>query len=195
MYFDLCVEHSPELGRDVSALFVDAEQVSAYVEIRSVYRNVLRRQALLDNSPHFIFGDRRQRGVVAVEKRQTDVFVFYKERRSCVCGVAVTETEDAFVCTLARNDLLEVNPEIFPLGAVELNFPILATLLPHFEHQLGFTRGVKTEVEIVANNTPVDLYYSVAGFQIHLGPKALGNHFRDLDAPAANACNCWSNCK
>ena len=67
------------LPRNVGALFVNAEQVSAHRKIGGVNRNVLRRQSLLDDPLHFIFSDRSQRRVVAVKKRQPDVFVANEE--------------------------------------------------------------------------------------------------------------------
>src|SRR5215210_6910707 len=160
-----------------------------------MYRNILRRQSLFNDATNFIFSDRRQRCVVAVKKREANVFVLYKERGSRVCGVAVTETEDAFIGALTRDNLFEGKSEVFSFSAFEFDFPILAVFLPYFENKLCLSGGLKTEIQIVANDSPVDLYYPVAAFEIHFGTEAMGSDFKDLDSPAANVCDCWCDCK
>src|SRR5215208_7612661 len=125
--------------RDICALFVDTEHVCANVEISRVYRNVLRRQTLFNYPAHLVFGDRRQRCVVAVKKRKANVFILNKERRARVRGIAVTETEDALVGALTWNDLLETQAEVFAFTAFEFYFPVLAALLSHLENELSFS--------------------------------------------------------
>ena len=85
--------------------------------------------------------------------------------------------------------------EVFAFGALEFDFPILAALLAHFEHQFSFAGRLKTKIEIVANDSSVDLYYSVAAFEFHLSAQAVGQNFADLDPAAANVGDCWSDCK
>src|ERR1041384_4079457 len=158
-------------------------------------RNVLRRQSLLDDAAHLVFGDGRQSGVVAVEERQSNVFVLDEKRRPRISRIAVTETENTRVGTLSRDDLLEREAEILSLGALELDFPVFTVLLAHFEHELGFPGGMETKVEIVADDAPVDFYEPVARFEVDFGAQAVRRHLGNLDPAAANACNCRCNCK
>jgi hypothetical protein len=54
---------------------------------------------------------------------------------------------------------------------------------------------LKTKVEIVANNPPVDLYYPVSGFEFEFRSEGIWRHIGNLDASAANVCYCWSYCE
>src|SRR6185503_5962810 len=79
--------------------------------------------------------------------------------------------------------------------SIEFDLPIISALLAHFEHQLGFACGLKAEIEVIADNPAVDLYYSVACLELQLGTKTLGNNFGDLDAAAPDVCYCWCYCE
>ena len=96
---------------------------------------------------------------------------------------------------MARNNLLECESKVFAFGAFEFDFPIVAALLAYLEDKLRFTGCLETEIEIVANDPAVDLYYPVTGFKVHLGAKAVGRHPEDLNPSAANVCDCWCYCK
>jgi len=63
------------------------------------------------------------------------------------------------------------------------------------EDKVRFAGGLEAEIEVVANDPPIDLYYPVAGFEIDLGAKTVGRHLGDLDPPAANVCDCWCYCE
>jgi protein involved in polysaccharide export with SLBB domain len=195
VHFNARIEQSCNLSGDVGALFIDAEQVRAHVEIRRMDRNVLRRQSLFDDAAHLVFGYGRERGVVAVQERETNVFVLDEQRRPGINRIAVTETENTRVGTLPGDDLFERQAKIFSLGAFELDFPVFPALFAHLEHEFGFTGGMKTKVEIVADDTPVDFYDPVARFEFDLSAQAVRRHVGDLDPAAANVCNCRRDCK
>ena len=57
MNLDTCVEHPPHLSGNIRTLFIDAQQVGAHLQVSCVHRNILRRQALIDDAAHFVFGD------------------------------------------------------------------------------------------------------------------------------------------
>src|SRR5205814_7430956 len=85
--------------------------------------------------------------------------------------------------------------EVFSFVALELEFPVVAVLLADFQNEFSFTGRVKTEVEIIAHGAAVDLDYSVAGFEFHLGAEAIRRHFGNLYAAATDTCNCGCNGK
>src|SRR5215208_3104126 len=195
MHFDVCIQQASKFRRDICALFVDTEHVCANVEISRVHRNVLRRQTLFNYPAHLVFGDRRQRRVVARKKRKANVFVLNKQGRACICRIAVAETEDALIGALTWNDLLESEAEVFPFTAFEFYFPVVAALLAHLENELSFSGSLKTEIEIIANEAPVHFYYPVSGFEFHFRAETVWCYLTDFHPAAPNVCNCWRNCK
>src|SRR5260370_28373795 len=146
----------------VSPLFVESEQIGAHVQVGRMHRDVLRRQSLLDNAMQLIFRDRRQGSVVAVKKRKPNVLIAHEEGWTSIGGIALAKTEETFIGTLARYNLLKTEPEVFVLSALKLQLPIFSAFLAHFQEQLSFAGGMKTEVEVVANGPPVDLYDSIS---------------------------------
>src|ERR1044072_7506464 len=111
-----------------------------------MYGDVLRREALLDDSPQLVFRDRRERRVVAIKKGQANVFVLDKERQAGVGGIAVAETEDALVRALPRHDVLKRQTKIFSFAAFEFEFPVFAVLFADFEDEVGLARRVKAKI-------------------------------------------------
>ena len=75
MNLDPGVKQRLHLVANVGAMFIHAQQISAHFKIGCVDRNILRRQSLLDDALQFIVSQRSQRGVVAVKKREPNVFV------------------------------------------------------------------------------------------------------------------------
>src|SRR5687767_2363334 len=98
----------------------------ADLQVGRVNGNVLGSQALLYHATHLVFGDRRQRCVVAVEKRETNIFVAYKERRTRSFRIPFAEAEDTFVRALARDDLLKTETEILALVALDIELPVFS---------------------------------------------------------------------
>src|SRR5687768_7110162 len=96
-------------------------------------RNILRRQALFDDATHFIFRDRRQGRVVAVKEREPNIFVADEQRGTSILRIALAKTEDAFVGTLARDNLFKTKTEVFVFVAFDLEFPVLAAAFAHFD--------------------------------------------------------------
>jgi len=120
-------------------------------------RDILRRQTLLDDPLHLVLRDGRECGVVAVEKRQTNIFVTNEQRRPCVVRVAFAEAEQAFIGTLTRHDLLEHQPKIFGFVSVKFDLDRLAIRLFHLKGQFRFTRRLKSKIQIVTHTSAVDL--------------------------------------
>ena len=151
MQLYIIVQQRFKLARNVGALFVNAEQVCPGFQVRRVHRNILRREALLDDPLHLVVGDRAKRGVIAVKKRKPDVLVAHEKRRPGVFRVALAEAKKTFVGALPRNDLLEHQPEILTLVAFDLDVPGLAVGLFYRQVQFGLARRLKTKIEIVAH--------------------------------------------
>src|SRR5688572_17289936 len=158
-------------------------------------RNVLRRKALFNYSPHLVFSDRCQRGVISVKKREPYIFIFDEEGGSCVRGIAVAKTENALISTLARNDLLKAQPKILAFAAFDLQFPIFTRTLANLQKEFRFPGRLKAKVEIVAYCTTINLSNSVSRLEFQFRPKALRRDCCYLDSPAANTGNCGSYCK
>ena len=106
------IDHALHLRADVGALFIDAEQIRAHIEIGRMHRNILRRKPLLDHAAHFIFTDRGQRRVVPIEKRQPHVFIAHEQGRPRRFRIAFAETKQAFIRALPRHDLFEAEAEV-----------------------------------------------------------------------------------
>src|SRR5260370_31259809 len=159
-----------------------------------MHRDVLRRQSLLDNALQLIFRDRRQGSVVAVKKRKPNVLIAHEEGWTSIGGIALAKTEETFIGTLARHNLLKTEPEVFVLSALKLQLPIFSAFLAHFQEQLSFAGGMKTEVQVVSNGPPVDLYDSISRLEIHFRAHTCWGHFRDLNATATDMWNSGRNC-
>src|ERR671932_2364779 len=100
-----------------------------------MHRDVLRREALLDDAAHLVLGDGAERRVVAVEEGEAHVLVAEEERGARVGRVPLAEAEEALVGALARRDVLELEPEVLALAALDLQLPLLAAALEHVERE------------------------------------------------------------
>src|SRR5215210_4360379 len=156
--------------------------MGADIQIGRMNRDVLRRQALLDDARHLVFGDGGERGVVAVEKREAYVFIAYEERGTSRLRVAFAEAEEAFVGALAGNDLLKAETEILALVAFYVQLPLFAALLTDFQHQLGLAARVKAEVQVVAHHSTIDSNDAVARLKLKLCGQATGRNLCNLDS-------------
>ncbi len=119
-------------------------------------RNVLRRQALLDDPFDFRLRNRRQGRVVAVHKRKAHVLIADKQRRTRAFRILLNEAEDAVVTALPRHHRLELDAPPFAFILVNFDLPLFAIRLDDFKCQDLLASRQKAKVQRIAHPPPVD---------------------------------------